>query len=452
MNRAENGLPSAEDVTPKRSPLKRLSLVAMGLLMSCAIAIGGWWTYKNVYEMHQLRQSLQESVSIVSTAPLTAKHFKRYPALTEAQLGHFVSDLLADEELDIPSAKRTTLIKNALNLSQRLGYTRSIIAEAWHMEHGYLPGFSEQEIQKKYAEAFSESQIRAKSGNAADVYAYIENLVKDKSERGRNSKIASSMLLSIIRDLSEYELNGVPALSLLYMNNFNAEKHMSAYTLERHRRGLDFEITYVNLSCSPMPGEEIKFREKNYKAKCIIGILKPYLESHRFEIAREFSYEPNVLKLLGLNEKFEEINTQKKDKSQAKHDSSADTEGFPTDDTGYVKGEPIRHAGGLSTFEVDNTGTNRDAVVRIYLNGNKPASRTILVKAGERFIAKNIAPGNYKMRYRFSDTKKVFEAKTLFTVSQEKTETGTRYSQITVTLYKTKDGNMQTEEVSEDDF
>jgi lipoprotein-anchoring transpeptidase ErfK/SrfK len=236
------------------------------------------------------------------------------------------------------------------------------------------------------------------------------------------------------------------------MDNFNAEKHMSAYILERHRRGLNLDTSYIYLSCASLPGEKFTFRNKDDQAKCIVEILKPYIKSHRLEIANEFSDNPGVLKLIGFSGKIQENNSRGKVKAPTTGEPAPEVEGFPTDDTGYVKGEPFRHAEGLSTFEVDNTGTNRDAVVRIYLNGNKPASRTILVKAGEKFTAKNIAPGNYKMRYRFSDSKKVFEAKTLFSVSEEKTQTGTRYSQITVTLYKTKDGNMQTEEVTENDF
>jgi hypothetical protein len=122
------------------------------------------------------------------------------------------------------------------------------------------------------------------------------------------------------------------------------------------------------------------------------------------------------------------------------------------DKTGYLKGQPQTAQGGLSTFTVDNRQGDRDAVARIYLNGEKPAVRNMYIKSGETFKAQNIAPGNYVFRYRFIGSEDTFESNEGFQLTQTKTETGSRYSNVTVTLFKVRDGNMTTRKVSPDKF
>lgn len=122
------------------------------------------------------------------------------------------------------------------------------------------------------------------------------------------------------------------------------------------------------------------------------------------------------------------------------------------DTTGYLKGQPRAAVGGLSTFTVDNRQGGRDAVARIYLNGKKPAVRSMYVKHGETFKAEAILPGTYVFRYRFIGSEDTFESDKDFPLTQTETETGTRYSNVTVTLFKVKDGNMSTRKVDPDSF
>lgn len=122
------------------------------------------------------------------------------------------------------------------------------------------------------------------------------------------------------------------------------------------------------------------------------------------------------------------------------------------DRTGYLKGQPRAAVGGLSTFTVDNRQGGRDAVARIYLNGKKPAVRSMYVKHGETFKAEAILPGTYVFRYRFIGSEDTFESDKDFPLTQTETETGTRYSNVTVTLFKVKDGNMSTRKVDPNSF
>lgn len=122
------------------------------------------------------------------------------------------------------------------------------------------------------------------------------------------------------------------------------------------------------------------------------------------------------------------------------------------DKTGYLKGQPQQAVGGLSNFTVDNQQGNSDAVARIYLDGVKPAVRSMYVKKGETFSAKSLKAGTYVFRYRFIGSDDTFESDKPFSLVQTKTETGTRYSNVSVTLFKVRDGNMTTRKVDPSSF
>ena len=133
-------------------------------------------------------------------------------------------------------------------------------------------------------------------------------------------------------------------------------------------------------------------------------------------------------------------------------DGELDKAVVPKPANGYLKGDKQSFAGGLSSFTIDNTTGGNDAEVRLYLNGIQV--RSMFVRVGTKFTAEKLAPGTYKMRYKITSIGKprVYEAKEQFVLSETKTENGTRFSRMTVTLFTVKDGNMQTEEVPLDKF
>jgi hypothetical protein len=120
--------------------------------------------------------------------------------------------------------------------------------------------------------------------------------------------------------------------------------------------------------------------------------------------------------------------------------------------SGYVKGDYQQKSTGLSTFTVDNQMGGDDAIARIYRNGIKPASRSMYVKAGEKFTARGLSPGSYVFRYRFIGSTKIHEADRTFSLKEINTADGTSYSNVTVTLFTVNDGNMRTTEVSDEKF
>lgn len=120
--------------------------------------------------------------------------------------------------------------------------------------------------------------------------------------------------------------------------------------------------------------------------------------------------------------------------------------------TGYLNGAPRLATGGISTFTVDNRQGDKDAVARIYLNGGKRAVRSVYVKQGEVFKMVSLSPGTYVFRYRFIGSEDTFEADRNFSLLQSETETGIRYSNINVTLFSVRDGNMSTKKVDPSKF
>lgn len=119
---------------------------------------------------------------------------------------------------------------------------------------------------------------------------------------------------------------------------------------------------------------------------------------------------------------------------------------------------PSRHLGkvfaqgGRSSIEIDNSSGLGDTEVRFYLDGKKPSVRAMLVRRGESFKSTGIRQGSYVVRWRALGSNQVFEANQPADLSEERTEYGTRYSQVRLTLYRVRDGNLKTSAVPEGEF
>lgn len=120
--------------------------------------------------------------------------------------------------------------------------------------------------------------------------------------------------------------------------------------------------------------------------------------------------------------------------------------------SGYLPNSRRAATGGLSTFAVDNANGERDAVVRLYVGGKKPAVRSFYVKQGGKFTARSLSPGTYVLRYRFIGSDDTFEADRRFVLEEAETERGKRFSNFTVTLFSDRDGNLSTKKVAAEEF
>lgn len=120
---------------------------------------------------------------------------------------------------------------------------------------------------------------------------------------------------------------------------------------------------------------------------------------------------------------------------------------------GYVKGYKKLHTDGLSTVTVDNTRNDSDVFVKIVSLDGKTAYpiRQFYIPAHGTFTVNKVRAGTYDMRYRDLESGGLSRSDP-FTLEQVEDYEGIRYSNITMTLYKVANGNMQTHGLSETEF
>lgn len=121
--------------------------------------------------------------------------------------------------------------------------------------------------------------------------------------------------------------------------------------------------------------------------------------------------------------------------------------------TGYVPGYPILKTGGLSTLTIDNSRNDEDVFLKVFaLSGtDKAPVRYAFIKARTSFEFVDIAAGSFDVRYQNLDTGRISRSEP-FTLDEVQEYNGTRYSRMTLTLYKVLNGNTRTHEITERDF
>lgn len=123
--------------------------------------------------------------------------------------------------------------------------------------------------------------------------------------------------------------------------------------------------------------------------------------------------------------------------------------------TGYDSSAQILNNAGLCELTIDNTGNEEPVYVRLWSkNPNKPV-RTFYVAARERFTLRNLNPGFYELRYKYLYEEKEAERgvkSESFELTQEESYEGVRYSVLTITLYKVRNGNFRTSSIDINDI
>lgn len=119
----------------------------------------------------------------------------------------------------------------------------------------------------------------------------------------------------------------------------------------------------------------------------------------------------------------------------------------------YVANYPKLNTNGLSSVTVDNTQNDSDVFVKlvsIATNESHPV-RVFYIPAYRKFKIGNVDSGLYDIRYKDLTTGGLARSES-FTLEEISTSNGTRYSDMTMTLYKVRNGNMQTYGLSESKF
>ena len=120
---------------------------------------------------------------------------------------------------------------------------------------------------------------------------------------------------------------------------------------------------------------------------------------------------------------------------------------------GYVAGYPRLNNNGASILTVDNS-RNTEAVFGklYYLDGSeREAVRHFYIPGGGGLNLRDISPGNYDIRYKELENGSISKSETILMEEYEDYDS-VRFSEITMTLYKVSNGNMQTYSIPESEF
>lgn len=142
------------------------------------------------------------------------------------------------------------------------------------------------------------------------------------------------------------------------------------------------------------------------------------------------------------------------EQKKAKSSTSVAPNGQPWPvSAGYVKGYKRLHTKGLSTVTVDNSQNDSDVFVKLVSLGGAKAYpvRQFFIPASGKFTIKKITAGSYDIRYRDIKNGSLSRSEA-FNLEETATQNGTQFSNISMTLYKVQNGNMQTYGLSEAEF
>ncbi len=120
---------------------------------------------------------------------------------------------------------------------------------------------------------------------------------------------------------------------------------------------------------------------------------------------------------------------------------------------GYVGGFKRLHTDGLSTVTVDNSRNDSDVFVKLVSLDSAQAYpvRQFFIPAFGSFTMSKITAGSYDIRYRDLGNGGLSRSEA-FNLEEIQNYNGVQYSNITMTLYKIQNGNMQTYGLSEAEF
>lgn len=119
----------------------------------------------------------------------------------------------------------------------------------------------------------------------------------------------------------------------------------------------------------------------------------------------------------------------------------------------YIAGYPRSNTDGLSSVTVDNSRNDSDVFVKLVSLSTTEAYpvRQFYIPARGTFMAENVTAGTYDVRYRDLTTGGLSRSES-FVLEETQVSGGIQYSQMSLTLYKVQNGNMQTYRLGEDEF
>lgn len=126
---------------------------------------------------------------------------------------------------------------------------------------------------------------------------------------------------------------------------------------------------------------------------------------------------------------------------------------FWPDKSGYLRGYDLKNDDGYSTLTINNLKNENDFYVKLTTSSPTETKtvRHLLLKARERFSLKNLSPGNYQIMYLDLDSGHITKSQE-FKVTETNEGDGIRYSNMSITLFRVRNGNFKSEAIGLDEF
>ena len=487
-----SGIEDAREIHHGASISKsRLSrkLVAVTLaLLSIVLAIH--WMY--FYQVLPARDAarVDEAMSILAKEPKGTEWLSTREGLPEERRLIELASFLRSKESGVPPEVGLSASRAALNLAIHRGSSEAKLVLGKALRDGHFGEKDPNGALALFHNAFDDLQAGIKSSDEDALYVYAL-MLKDglgvEVDTKKSAEIVKRVALS--RDtLTMSKIAWSSMKGSLEERDFDLTKAISRKLIEKGRPASFIWATIACYEQFKATAEEnalgkALFASENWKAlgewgnratvrsqlrdECKLPFLRLAAEkgekaaiealleiepraTTKFEPPDKSweSYTPEV----GADLQTKRIKQRVTDKPVDRFEPVATVDAEAQDKTGYLHGVQQLAKGGLSSFKVDNSKGGGDAVVRLYLGGKKPAVRSIFVKNGESFTAEAISPGAYRMRYRFIGSDDTFEAEETFQLLEKPSENGTRFSRLTVTLFKVANGNMAVKKVEANEF
>lgn len=440
---------------PPFSRGKRRLLVTLVLLMTIGAATA-WWAYKNVFIPNGYRASVQQGKALLLKGGdwFAGKELKLFLELPEGHQATLLARKLLDKETKGDDFQKQRVAAEALALAHHLGEPRALYEAAKAYKAGLLSTQLSGIESKSINDGVKGLELLATRGDP--VASYVFALMQSAGLGGleENQLAADELVQTVYPRLTEIDL-------VVLMKDLNRLDGDAAYEIFKQSSLKDQMYTRFYWMCWPKAESGVSDKERLMNSwRCFVECLSPYEGTEFPKLSEAVG---GARRLLKSYEERAAADWYKKEKivaqpatprQQQEQASAAESSKDPEqqDATGYLNGAPVLAQEGLSSFTVDNKQGGKDAVARIYLNGAKPAVRSMFVKAGETFTANKLPPGSYTFRYRFMGSNDTFEADTTFELKEVKMQGGTQFSRSRVTLFQVADGNMSVKKVSPDSF
>jgi hypothetical protein len=450
------------DLAPRRWPksIGFWTLLAAALI---AVATALWWTYAIYLKPIQDQRRVDEAATLLETTLSTAEWTRKTNDWPKERRLIALAIVFRDKELGVPVELGLKASRAALDLAMHNGSHEARLELGKALRDGDLGEKDPKAAASQFQAALEDLQPGIKSGDQDALYVYslmLRDGLGIDADPKKSREIVNRVALS--RDYVTMQKIGMSALyGKKDDRDFELAKAISRRLIEAG------QIDQYWLGSSACFNE---FKRPDGE----LSLLRGLIEAKDFSGLRELDLRTSVRQnnLTQCQLQFVRPAAEKGDKDAIATlaEMAADypplaapSRPIPTANmqhvgpeaqsrSGYLNGTKQIAKGGLSTFQVDNTKGGGDAVVRIYRDGKTPAARSMFVKNGESFTADAIAPGDYKLRYRYIGSTDTFEAGDMFALSETRTSDGTRFSRVAVTLYKVANGNMTVKKVDSSEF